>query len=119
MNEEPAGRSQHDLTGAHVDVIDTAAAAAADAIRVNGISLSIDDNCPLLARARAAATRQAKAQAAELAEAAGAHLGRLRMITETSQAEPPPVMYAPSGPTGGAAGVAASVPIAPGTQEVR
>ena len=61
--------------------------------------------------ASAAAVKQAKDQAAQLARAAGVELGAIQTITETSEPSPRPV-------TGARDSAAASVPIQPGSQEL-
>ena len=97
------------------DVIDAAAAAAGDAITLNGVSFSIDDTGKLKSEARTAAVLAARAQADELATAAGAKVGKVLTINETSYNAPMPQYYA------GAAVPAAdkaSVPVQPGTQSL-
>uniref|UniRef100_UPI001C5D23C4 SIMPL domain-containing protein n=1 Tax=Pseudonocardia nigra TaxID=1921578 RepID=UPI001C5D23C4 len=94
-------------------VIDAAAAAAGDAIRVEGITFDIADDSAARAEARAAAVREALDRAAQLAEAAGVALGPIRSITELP-AEQPPVPYALEA----AQADVASVPIEPGVQEL-
>lgn len=103
----------HDLANAG-SVIDAAAAAAGDAIRVQQISFSIDDDSSLLAAARADAVRRAHDQAAQMASAAGVHLGRLRSLSETTTTPPP---YQPFQGAAAAAPGAPS-PILPGTQQL-
>lgn len=95
-------------------LIDAAAQAAGDAVRVQQISFSLDDDAEQRAAARADAVRRAEAQIAEMAEAAGVSPGGLLSITELP-ADAPPQPYAE-----GAAFAqdAASVPLLPGTQEI-
>jgi hypothetical protein len=95
-------------------VVDAAAAQAGNAIRLQGIALSIADTGKLVAAARTEAVRHARAQAAQLARAAGVRLGKVERITERKQ-----------GAAGGLANRAVaedsaglSVPIEPGTQEL-
>lgn len=64
------------------EVIDVAAKSVGDAVTMQGISFSIDDDGELLARARADAVEQAAQQAKQLAEAAGVRLGRITSIEE-------------------------------------
>jgi uncharacterized protein len=93
-------------------VIDQAAAAAGDAIRVQQIEFSVADESAARAQARADAVRRALAQAQQLAEAAGVELGPVRSIVELA-GEPP-------GPYRAEADLArSSVPLQPGTQELR
>jgi uncharacterized protein len=103
----------HDLKAAG-SLIDAAAGAAGNAIRVQQISFSIDDDSALLATARADAVRRARDQADQMARAAGVRLGRVRSISETTSV-PPPYIERQSF---GAAGAPAPTPIMPGTQEL-
>lgn len=102
-----------DLAGAG-GLVDAAAAAAGDAVRVQQLSFSIDDDSAARATARAAAVKQAQAQAEEMAEAAGVTLGPLRSITEI----PATTGFAGDAAAGAVAAPALSVPIEAGTQEV-
>ena len=68
--------TMHDI-GASGAVIDAAADAAGDAVRVQQLSFSIADDSKLRAQARAAAVEQAKDKAKQLADAAGVSLGPL------------------------------------------
>ena len=67
-------------------LIDAAGQAAGDAVRVQQLSFSIDDDSALRANARADAVRRAQAQAQQLAEAAGVALGPIHSITESPTA---------------------------------
>jgi uncharacterized protein len=101
-----------DLGGAG-GLVDAAAAAAGDAVRIRQIAFSIDDDAQPRAQARADAVRQAQAQARQLADAAGVTLGPVVSITEVPAGGPVvPVDAA------GRAAMDAAVPIEPGTQEV-
>lgn len=91
-------------------VLDAAARVAGDEIRVQGISFGIDDDSALLATARQRAVKRARAQAEQLADAAGVELGDVRTIDEGS----PVVPFDSRQVT--AADAASSVPIEPGTQ---
>ncbi|MTD13853.1 DUF541 domain-containing protein [Nakamurella sp. YIM 132087] len=103
----------HDITAAG-DLIDAAQSAAGDAIRVDGISFSIDDDSELKAAARADAVRQAQAQAQQMAEAAGVPLGAVASITEAPRTVSPyPMGYAAS-----ASDSAMSMPVEAGSQEL-
>ncbi len=96
-------------------IIDTAAAAAGDAVRVQSLGFAIDDDSKLLAEARAAAVKKAQEQAKQLADAAGVSLGSIRTITETSSGNrPPPVPYA----AGAADGAERASQVSPGTQQL-
>lgn len=98
--------------GAAGALIDAVGTAAGDAVRVQQISFSIDDDSALRAAARADAVRRAQAQAQQLADAAGVPLGVIRSITELTGSDPIPY------PQAYAADAAGSVPIEVGTQEL-
>jgi hypothetical protein len=95
-------------------LIDSAADSAGDAIRVNSIGFSIDDDSALRATARADAVGRAKAQAQQMADAAGVKLGKVRSISESS-AGSPPVYPMPAMASDGAA---KSVPLEAGSQQL-
>jgi uncharacterized protein len=95
-------------------VIDTAAGAVGDAVRIGGLSFSIENTGPLYKQAREQAIERAREQAGQLAAAAGVELGRVLTIDESAQDVPPPVPFAGDG-----AGAEAAVPIEPGTQSLR
>ena len=103
----------HDIAGAG-GIIDAAGDAAGDAVRVQQLSFSIDDDSALRAKARADAVKQAQTQARQLAEAAGVRLGNIRSITESPSAPPPSPRYKQSMDAAGAA----PVPIQPGSQKL-
>jgi uncharacterized protein YggE len=90
-------------------VIDAAAGVAGDNIRVQGISFSIDDDSKLLASARSKAVKRARAQAEQLAEAAGVSAGDVLSIDEQTASVP-----IDSRALDGAA--AGATPVSPGTQ---
>ena len=100
-----------DIAGAGA-LVDAAAQAAGDAVRVQQIAFGIDDDAQPRAQARADAVRQAVTQARQLADAADVGLGPILSITEVSGDQPPvPV-------TRDSAAAQAAVPIQPGTQDV-
>jgi hypothetical protein len=100
-----------DIAGAGA-LVDAAAQAAGDAVRVQQIAFGIDDDAQPRAQARADAVRQAVTQARQLADAADVGLGPILSITEVSGNQPPvPV-------TRDSAAAQAAVPIQPGTQDV-
>jgi uncharacterized protein YggE len=101
-----------DVAGAGA-LIDAAAQAAGDAVRVRQISFGIDDDAEPRARARADAVRQAVTQARQLADAAEVGLGPILSITEVTEGRPPVPITRDS-----AAAAQASVPLEPGTQDV-
>jgi uncharacterized protein YggE len=90
-------------------VIDAAAAAAGDNVRVQGITFSIDDDSKLLAAARTKATKRARAQAEQLAAGADVEVDAVQSISETSDAQP--LSY-----SGEAADRALGTPVQPGSQ---
>jgi uncharacterized protein len=94
-------------------VLDRVAGAAGDAVRVQQVGFSIDDDSPVRATARADGVRRAIAQATQLAEAAGVRLGPIRTITEQPVAQPVPYPGAPD-----MRAEAAAVPIEAGSQEL-
>jgi uncharacterized protein YggE len=99
-----------DLTKAG-DVVDAAAGAAGDAIRIQGITFSIDDDSKLLAAARTLATKRARAHAEQLAAGAGVEVDTVRTITESSSNQP--VSYPAD-----AAASAARTPVMPGSESL-
>jgi uncharacterized protein YggE len=100
----------HDLDGAG-RIIDAAAGAVGDDIRIDGVWFSIEDTGELVKQARADAVRKAGEQAQQLAGAAGIGLGPVVGIEETSD----PVYPVAESDAGRAA---APAPIEPGTQDL-
>lgn len=96
-------------------LIDAAAAAVGDAVRVQGITFSIEDTKGLLAQARKAAVADAREQATQLTEAAGARLGPLRAIRSSSVNVPPPIALESRAV---AAADSAPTPVFGGSQEI-
>ena len=94
-------------------LVDAAAGAAGDAIRVQQLGFSIDDDSGPRAQARADAVRQAQDQAGQLAEAAGVALGPIRTITEVAAGQPTPYPQAAD-----RAAQTSLAPVEPGTQEL-
>ena len=105
----------HDLQNAG-SLIDAAAGAAGDAVRIQQIAFGFDDDSALLAQARADAVHRAHDQADQMARAAGVKLGKVRSISEGSEVSPGPRYNVGMAP--GAAGGAAPTPIEPGTRDV-
>ena len=70
-------------------VIDAVAAAGGDLIRIDSIDFSVDDPSAYYEEAREKAMADAKAKAEQLAELAGAKLGKATYISESSQVPPP------------------------------
>lgn len=84
-------------------------------VRINGVQLGFTDDDELVSTARIDAVERAKAQATEMAEAAGAKVGKVRTIADIAPEGGYPEAYAARG---GAAMDAASVPIAAGSEEL-
>lgn len=104
----------HDVSQAGA-VIDAAASATGDAIRVQQTSFSISDDGNLRAEARSRAVQQAQEQARQMADAAGVKLGKVRSIVEVppqTAGSPSPFMRAPD------MALADAVPIQAGSQEL-
>jgi uncharacterized protein YggE len=96
--------------------ITSAVAAGGNSVRVNGISLDLEDTSSLVSAARTSAFDDAKAKAEQYARAAGRSLGAVTSISEVVT-NPSPVYYGQA-MSADAAGTAASVPIAAGSQDV-
>ena len=105
----------HDIQGAG-SLIDAAAGAAGDAVRIQQIAFGFDDDSALLAQARADAVRRAHDQADQMARAAGVRLGKVRSISEGSAVTPQPRYNLGAAAAPGAP--AAPTPIEPGTQDL-
>lgn len=97
------------------ELIDTAARIAGDAVRVQSFGFSIDDDSDLRARARDEAVKAARAQAEQMANAAGVELGKILSMTEDPVSTPPPGPFYSDQLK---ADAALSVPIEPGSQEL-
>jgi len=97
------------------NAVGQAVSAGGNAVRVNGISLDLEETSALVSSARDKAFADAKAKAEQYARAAGRRLGEVMSITEDVSTPSPIAMpYA----AGDSAKLAASVPIQPGTQNV-
>ena len=94
--------------------VDAAVAQAGNDIRVQGITLSIEDTGKLVAAARADAVKRARAQAVQLARGADVRLGEVEKITERR----PDSFGMFNVRSLSVNDAAASVPIEPGTQEL-
>lgn len=95
--------------------INSAVSAGGNAVRVDGISLDLDDTSSLMSSARTAAFTQAKAKAEQYAEAAGRPLGAVVSISEVTT-NPTPV-YDQNFASAGSA-VSMPVPVQAGSQDV-
>jgi len=84
---------------------------ASGANQINGVSFSIQNDAPLLEKARAQAIADARARAETYAKAAGVSLGSILSISEGGGPVPPRPMYR-------MAAMAADTQIAPGEQSV-
>ena len=108
----------HDIAGAG-GVIDAAAGAVGDAVRVQSMGFSIDDDSALKAEARTQAVHQAQVQAEQMAKAAGVKLGGIRLITEVPANNPMPYYnYDMAKGAVGAPAASAPAPVMPGQQEL-
>ena len=94
--------------------IQAAANAGGNATTVNGVSLNLADTSRLLARARAAAVRDAQAKASQFARGLARPLGQVLSVSDQSQVFP----YPEFGGMAAAAKSASSVPVSPGSQQV-
>lgn len=88
------------------ELIDAAVNAGEDAVRIDGLAFSIEDDARLVAAARAAAWHDAASKAAHLAELAGVALGAAVSITESPLPTPAPMLRA--------AALEAATPVAAG-----
>jgi len=93
--------------------IQAAVTAGGNATTVDGVSLNLTDTGKLLARARAAAIRDAQAKASQFAQALGHHLRAVISVSDQS-----PVPYPIFGAAAALRSAAGSVPIQPGKQQV-
>lgn len=96
-------------------VIDAAAKAAGDAIRLNQVGFSFADDSELRAQARATAVKNALAQAKQMADAAGVSLGPVLSISENASMNSPQPMYALAD---AAAGAREAMPVVSGEQQL-
>ncbi|MGH9092261.1 MAG: SIMPL domain-containing protein [Acidimicrobiales bacterium] len=104
----------HDLSTAG-QVVDAAAGAAGNAVRINSLAFSIQDPRRLQDRARQDAVRQAVSHAGTMALAAGEHLGPVCSLTDNSSLSPGTHFSANA--AAGAALAPTSVPLQVGTQQ--
>jgi uncharacterized protein YggE len=94
--------------------IQAAASAGGNATTVSGVSLNLADTSRLLARARAAAVRDAAAKAGQFAHGLGRTLGGVVSVSDQSQVVPYPEFSAAVA----AKAAGSSVPVSPGSQQV-
>ncbi len=102
----------HDLRRAG-QAVGAAVAAGGSAVRVDGISLDLDNDTPLVTRARDRAFGSARAKAQQYASLSGRRLGPVTAITENVAAGPPIAVGDSL-----ALRSAAAVPIEAGSQDV-
>ena len=93
--------------------LDALVKAGGNSARVQGISLGFTDDDALLSKARVDAIKRAKAQAKEMAEAAGAKLGKVRTIADVAGFNP---IFEQS--AGRLAAADSSVPISAGSEDL-
>ena len=96
-------------------IIDSAAKAAGNSIRINQISFSVRDSSALFDKARAGAVEQAATEAKAMATAAGKHLGALCSLNDSAPSSQPLNTSSFSA----LPGVPSSVPIQAGSQTVK
>ncbi|MCK9487380.1 MAG: SIMPL domain-containing protein [Dehalococcoidia bacterium] len=97
-------------------VLDAAVEAGGDAVRVNGISFTVEDPEAFLADARTQAVNNARDRAQVLADAAGVELGAPLSINEAASFPGPYPEFVRQAQDGG--GSSASTPLNPGEQEL-
>lgn len=108
-------RVHYPIPGSGGSLIDDAAAAAGNAIRVQGISFSLRNDSSLASGARRSAVQEARADAAAMAAGAGGRLGPLCSLRDDTVGTPAPSQLFGSG---GTALAAPSTPVEPGTERV-
>lgn len=97
------------------EVLDAAVAAGGNAVRVNGISFTVDKPEQFLSQARDEAVKNARARAEVLAKAAGVTLGAARAISESTNGGS--VVQPRAASSGGA--MDAATPVNPGEQTLQ
>ena len=97
-------------------VIDAAAEAGGNLTRVNSISFSVDDPTNYYTQAREEAVNNAKAKAEQMATLAGATLGKVTYISESSYYAP--INYTKEAYDMATAGASPSTPISAGELEI-
>ena len=97
-------------------IIDSAAKAAGNSIRINQIAFSVKDTSALFAQARATAVSQAAIEAKAMATAADKHLGALCSLNDST---PPSSVPLNTSSFSSSIGIPSSVPIQSGSQLVK
>ncbi|HYA45891.1 MAG TPA: SIMPL domain-containing protein [Acidimicrobiales bacterium] len=95
-------------------LIDDAARAAGNAIRISSITFSLQDDAALAGQARAQAVRQTRSEAQAMANASGMALGPLCSLQDNSAPVEPPTVSL----NGGGPAATPSTPIEAGTEQV-
>jgi uncharacterized protein YggE len=108
----------HDVSKAG-SLIDTATHVVGDGITLGGVWFSIDDTSGLYAQARERAVAEARTRAEQLAKAANVSVGGVVAMNESVQYMPSPVAYRDAVGAAAPTTVAASMPIEPGSQDLR
>jgi len=109
--------TMHDLKNAG-SIIDAAAAAVGNDVRLQDVTLSISNTSPLLAQARAAAVKDALAQGQQLAAAAGVKLGAIRTIDDTGNDLSTPQRFQGIAADGALKSAAVPTPVQSGSQQL-
>jgi uncharacterized protein len=119
-SQPPTGYGASESLSATLDNIQAAGAqiqaavhAGGNAVTVDGVSLNLTDTSGLLATARSRAVADAKAKAAQYAQALGQPLGPVVSVSDQTQTPSVPVPMAAS-----PSASRASVPINPGSQQL-
>jgi uncharacterized protein YggE len=113
--DDEVSATLHNLTRAG-SAIDDAISTAGDAGRLDGVTFSMSDTSPLMGAARQQAVAAARADAEQLAAAAGERVIGLHALTDQSDQNPQP-LSSEMVPAAGSASRAA-VPVQPGTQQL-
>ncbi|MDD5082149.1 MAG: SIMPL domain-containing protein [Dehalococcoidales bacterium] len=98
-------------------IIDTAAAAGGDLIRIDSVSFSIDDPANAVEEARQKAMADARTKAEQLAKLGGVKLGKATYIAENTY-YPVPIYRSDIAMGGGAIPAPAPTAISPGEMEI-
>lgn len=99
-------------------VIDAAAEAGGNNVRIDSIGFTVNDPTPQKNEAREKAVRDAMAKARQMAELAGVKLGKAMFITESGFVQPPPRPF-PMPMAARAEAIAAPTEISPGEAEIQ
>jgi uncharacterized protein len=113
--DDEVSATLHNLTRAGT-AIDAAVSTAGDAGRLDGVTFSMSDTSPLMGAARQHAVALARADAEQLAAAAGERVAGLQSLTDQSDQNLQPLSPEVVPAAGSAS--AAPVPVQPGTQQL-